>query len=402
MWRSVNRPLHELRRPFVILGNPDCRRVERFQQGLAGLGLETARVIAWTDFVAGTVALTDVVREGAILRIEAPGTAFCTERAILALGADRSVTENRYSRISREEAESLDFDRGQIVCPRQWFLGFRSALLEVERQHGTCAPHTLMNAPKDIVTMFDKPACRERLMKAGLPVPRSLGLIESFDDLQARMRQTDCRRVFVKLTHGSSASGIVAYRNHGDQHHAITTVEMAKRNGNITLYNTRRLQIHRDQGTIAELIDALCLHRAYAEEWIPKAGMDGHTFDLRIVVIGGQACHTVARLSRSPITNLHLLNQRRPWEYTSCRIGQQAADAAIESSEKAMQCFDQSLYAGVDLMFAPGFRRHAVLEINAFGDLLPGTSHKGSDTYTSEILAALRLPIAGDMNSQPC
>ena len=61
---------------------------------------------------------------------------------------------------------------------------------------------------------------------------------------------------------------------------------------------------------IAALIDALCSHRVHVEEWIPKAGLDGHTLDLRVVVIDGTARQIVARLSRSPMTNLHLLNER--------------------------------------------------------------------------------------------
>ncbi len=126
-----------------------------------------------------------------------------------------------------------------------------------------------------------------------------------------------------------------------------------------------------------------------AEEWIPKAGMDGHCFDLRVVVIGGQAQHVVARLSRKPMTNLHLRNPRRSWEFAREYIGPAAAHAALQTGEAALRCFPHSLYAGIDLLFAPGLRRHAVLELNAFGDLLPGTLHEGRDTYTAEILAAL-------------
>ena len=40
-------------------------------------------------------------------------------------------------------------------------------------------------------------------------------------------------------------------------------------------------------------------------------------------------------------------------------------------------------------MFSPGFRRHAVAEVNAFGDLLPGLLVDGRDTYAAQ-LEALR------------
>ena len=40
-------------------------------------------------------------------------------------------------------------------------------------------------------------------------------------------------------------------------------------------------------------------------------------------------------------------------------------------------------------MFSPGFRRHAVAEVNAFRDLLPGLEVAGRDTYAEQIAAVL-------------
>jgi hypothetical protein len=377
------------RRPFYLLGNPDCRRVGRFQQALAGLGMPPAILIPWTQFLAGRIALPDVVPAGAVVRIESPGAAFETEQMLLAIGADIADEETDYARISRGEALALETDRGRIVAPRQWYLGFRAALQKVERQLAACPDHVRMNAPTDIAVMFDKPLCQQALHAAGIPVPRTLGVIGSYNDLVKRMQQAACRRVFVKLAHGSSASGVAAYRTQGTQHQAITTVEMARSNGALLLYNTRRIRVYRDPEVIAELIDALCRHRACAEEWVPKAGLDGCTFDLRVVVIDGTSRHVVARLSHTPLTNLHLLNQRRPREFVQERLGAEAMESALHTCEQALRCFPRSLYAGVDMLFAPGLRRHAVLELNAFGDLLPGTLYGGQDTYTLEIVAAL-------------
>ena len=377
-------------RPVFVLGNPDCRRVERFQQALAGLDLPPANVIAWTDFLAGQVLLPEVLPSGALLRIESPGTLFETERMLLARGAELPDEEAEYNRIFRQEARTLAFDKGRIVCPRQWYLGFRSALKELEEQLSGC-PVVRMNHPPDIALLFDKPECQEILRGAALPAPLQFGVIASYNTLVEKMRAANCQRVFVKLAHGSSASGVVAYRTSGGRHQAVTTTEMARRDGALTLYNSRKIRTYHDSAEIAELIDALCRHRAYAEEWIPKAGIDGHAFDLRIVVIGGQSCHAIARLSRNPMTNLHLRNQRRTWQAAREHIGAGCADAALRTCEKAMTCFPKSLCAGVDVLFAPGFKRHFILECNAFGDLLPGALHEGRDTYAAEILAALAL-----------
>ena len=49
--------------------------------------------------------------------------------------------------------------------------------------------------------------------------------------------------------------------------------------------------------------------------------------------------------------------------------------------------FPGSLYMGIDLLISPDYRSHAILEVNAFGDLLPGVLSRGVDTYTAEVLA---------------
>ena len=41
-----------------------------------------------------------------------------------------------------------------------------------------------------------------------------------------------------------------------------------------------------------------------------KATLDQRAYDIRQLVAGGQAGHAIMRLSRTPITNLHLRNER--------------------------------------------------------------------------------------------
>ena len=72
------------------------------------------------------------------------------------------------------------------------------------------------------------------------------------------------------------------------------------------------------------------------------------------------------------MTNLHLLNTRGEADAVRARMGPEAWEGAMGTCEPVMRCFPGSLYAGIDLLITPDFRRHAVLEVNAFGDLLPG------------------------------
>jgi hypothetical protein len=345
-----------------------------------------ARLVPYADLLAGRVTLPDVVPPGAVVRLESPDEDFEVQRTLLALGAEAAAGE-AYAALPATAVAGLAFERGRILPSRQWYLGFRRALAEIERQLAGCPPHRLMNHPADVAVMFDKRACHRLLDDAGLPVPRALGPVSGFEELRAAMAAAACRRVFVKLAHGSSASGVVAYRTDGRRHRATTTVETVAGGGALRLYNSRRLRTLDDPEQIATLVDAVCRHRVHVEQWLPKAGHDGHTFDLRVVVIAGRSRHTVVRLSRGPVTNLHLDNKRQGPDGLRARMGEAAWAAAAGTCERAVALFRRSLYAGVDLLVLPGLRRHAVLEVNAFGDLLLETLHEGRDTYSTEVLA---------------
>jgi hypothetical protein len=210
------------------------------------------------------------------------------------------------------------------------------------------------------------------------------------------MAQARVRQVFVKLAHGSSASGAVAYRTGGNsRHRAVTTVEMVRDGTQVRLYNTRRVRTLDDVQEIAALVDALCPHQVHVEEWLPKASLGGEAFDLRVLVIGGAARHVVARCSRSPMTNLHLLNRREDAETVRARVGDAAWAAMGDITERAVrEAFPNSLHVGLDVMWTPGFRHLAILEGNAFGDLLPDVLSNGQTTYEAEVESAFRRAAA--------
>ena len=378
---------------FVVLANPGSRRVDLFQAALRGLGLPEARVVPYAELLEERRSLPEVVREGDTVRIESPGKDWDVELALLAAGTE--LMENPcYERLSRRELAGMPFDRGRLLASRQWYLGWCALLERIACQLRQCPPHCLMMDPRDIMIMFDKTACHARLHDAGIAVPPALGPVHSFDELIERMRSAGWSRVFVKPAHGSSASGAVAFEVGGARQQAISTAEVVESPGGLRLYNSRRLQTYRRPAQIARLIDALCRHRVHVERWLPKAGIAGRVFDLRVVVIAGEARQVVVRLSRGPMTNLHLLNERGDPDMVVARMGAAAWAAARETCERAMACFPQSLYGGIDLLVAPGYQRHAVLEVNAFGDLLPGILWQGQDTYTAEVDAMERAGAA--------
>jgi hypothetical protein len=380
---------HQAQPQFVIIGTPGDRRIRLFQQALAAYSLQPARLVSYLDLLAGKILDADMLTPATIVRIESPGKSQPVERALLALGAELAdPDDDNYQPMSRHMLDALPFEKGQLLPSRQWYLGYRHLLkglmpaLQAVR---------LMNRPEDILLMFDKRACHQLLSQHQIAVPAALDPVNSYDEMMSELSARRWSRVFIKPAHGSSASGVIAYRFQGARHQAITTIEMVPDGPGWRFYNTRNIHTYTNPAEIAMLINMFCRQRIHVERWIPKASLGDKVFDCRVVVVAGQARHVVARMSKSPMTNLHLLNQRGDVEALQEMIGADNWQAALHTCEQAASLLRDNLYAGVDLLFAAhNYRRHAILEMNAFGDLLPGVLHRAEDTYSAEIAALLK------------
>ena len=372
----------------VTIANPSSVRVATFQNALRRSGRPPSEVVPYLDLLEGRVSLPQILRAGDLLRIESPGQDFDVERWLIAWGADVD-DEHGPCRIPRDEALRIPYDRGRIHYPRQWFLGFRKLLDHINLQRSECPENRSLNDPSEIVVMFDKPRCQKLLTSLGISCPASIAPVRNYEDLRQRMRAAGMKRVFIKLAHGSSASGVVAFSVGPREVRAVTTVEMVRDSGEIRLYNSRAMRQINDECEIACLVDQLGAEGVQVERWIPKAGFDDHVFDLRVVVIAGKARHVAVRMSRGPITNLHLKNRRGDVAVLRSRMPDGAWEAAMAEAQRAAKAFPGSLHVGVDLLLAPGYCRRAILEVNAFGDLLHGVTDRGLTTHEAELEALI-------------
>jgi hypothetical protein len=371
----------------LIVGNPQNRRIALFQQALRDTGWPAAAVVQYIDLLDGRTTLASRLTPGTLVRIESPERDFAVEKALLRHGLADAEAEGAPV-LSRRRIEDAAFDRGLILYPRQNYLGFRRLLRTLAGDIASIPDVRVMNAPADIEIMFDKRLCHERTRAAGVPVPLSLGPVRSYDELIMRMAAEAQSRVFVKLANGSAASGVVALQQQGRRRIAVSTTELIRTHGSITLYNSRKIRCYTGERDIATLVNTLCREGVHVEQWLPKATLDEHgNFDLRFVVIAGRAEHVVMRQSSSPMTNLHLLNRRGDIDRLRERMGPSHWATLQTTCERATSIFPRSLYAGIDLLLMPDLRRHVVLEMNAFGDLLPNVLHNGLATYSAELAA---------------
>jgi glutathione synthase/RimK-type ligase-like ATP-grasp enzyme len=262
-----------------------------------------------------------------------------------------------------------------------WYRGFRR-LLRGLRRALDARPHLTPTAcPLAVAEMFDKTATSKRLHAAGVPVPSWLAnprdvFAEAADSRQGR----GWRTAYLKLNTGSSATGIIALRPDGAGFHGTTT--LAEIGGGF--FNSRRL-LHLTGAPLQRAAGFLLSEGAFAQEGIPMAQVDGQNFDVRVVCIHGRPAASIFRLSSGPMTNLHLGGRRGA--FGPCRALVPTRDwlDALDHCAEAAACFDAAV-AGIDMVFARGFGRHYVLEVNAFGDFFPGWADaRGRSMHALEI-----------------
>lgn len=337
------------REPVTVVGHPGHRRVESFRAAAGTVGLPTT-LLPWADVLAGRLP----ARLGPV-RIDSPAEDAAVDRAIRRLGGGGA-------HLSHGEVAELD----------EWYAGLLTATRRVLDTPGARADTTAA----DLAALFDKRATRERLTAAAVPVPPPAPAGADPGDLPPG-------RWFVKPAFGSSAVGV----------HAVEVGRTAGRvrvRGHVEhdpatdrLHATLRPHVSTGRAARALLTRLQRAGTLHVERWVPKATSRGRALDLRVVVIGGVARHTVVRTSRGPITNLHLGNARGDLAAVQARLGARWADA-MAVCEGAAACFPDTPTVGVDLLVGADWRTVAVAEVNAFGDLLPGVIHDGQDTYAAQ------------------
>ncbi|CAA6829806.1 MAG: FIG00638667: hypothetical protein [uncultured Aureispira sp.] len=369
---------------FTLIGNPENRRCQYFIAAVKSQGFTAPFVVSYLDILQQKVDLTNILAQTDYLKIESPGENRAVSQAFLKRGVEHPLL-GPAAAISLSEIQQLPFEKGRIQFLRQHHLGFVHFLDQLQKAIEAQAQLKLMNSIKGIQLMFDKTACHQHFVQHQIAVPSALYTIQNYEDLRSKMQIKGWQRVFIKPIHGSSASGVIAFRTKGNKVQAITSVELVKEQASFKLFNSLKIRIYNDATEIAHLVDTLAKEGILVEQWIPKASLEGGSFDLRMVVIGGKTQQVVVRQSQSPMTNLHLGNQRGTIEEVKALIGLEKWQAMQLLAEQAAASLPKTLYVGMDVMISNTFKKNYILEANAFGDLLPNVFINQMDTYTSTI-----------------
>ncbi|MGF6357644.1 hypothetical protein ABIE27_005605 [Paenibacillus sp. 4624] len=420
-------------KPLLLIGNPDNRRTAGLQEARKRMGMKPAAVLAYEKLLqtwrhGGSLAeLVPSISPSLLIRLDAPGEHWEVERGLLHLGAvdyegfggivlsnpstsfessnlsvpnDLISSMNQATResFSAEAALTLEQQWGRIYAPAQWFRGWKACLDRIAREAREVWPDVqFWNDPDEIGMMFDKRQCQLHLTRHGISVPPILPSsepIQCWEQLRAAMDASRMHRVFVKLACGSAASGVVAYQVNPrtGAEIAVTTVGMETTQGRTLFYNEGKLQRYTHLEEIRTLLDWLCAEGAQIERWMPKATLNQRAYDIRQLVAAGQAGHAVMRLSHTPITNLHLRNERMlPAE---AGLPEPHMSIIQRAAQDTMLTFPNSWSAGIDVMLTSGMEPRAyVLDVNPFGDLLYRVKHQELTPYEWEMKLLRKEPV---------
>ena len=385
----LNTIFERAQRHWVIVGNPGCRRVEGFLGRLDEYGQKNIDVIAYRDLILGRVDLATKLSSDSILRIESAAEQIETRQLLMMLGRQKAIEEG--SPVADESDIDIERKQGNFSHPlwsRQIYNGFCDLLFKIG-QHADSSKCNVMNAPSDTAILFDKARCQKLFSDHRISIPSFVGQPRNYDEVRSMVR--DVGRGMLKTAHGSGASGCIALHSQGDRIRGLTPLRPITIENRSMLYCRTSISVYTDELELAAIVNRLCQEHCHLEKWLPKAKFGNRNFDVRVVTIDVIACHRVARLSHGPFTNLNLKNERIPLDTlaseTRC-LDTHTLNRLNEISEMTASLFPRSIVLGVDALISPN-GQIAILEANAFGDLLPGVYHRGQDTYSVEIRVAL-------------
>jgi hypothetical protein len=365
------------RLPLVVVGHPEHKRVERFVRAVLEAGHERPRVVAHAELLRDPERLLELPDEPCFVRIESLGQSADADRALLRLGHAGAVADGRCRVITGVEIDR-PFRRGELVAPKQLHFGLLRYLRALDRVARARPSWRFLTAPLAIGELFDKNRTAERLALADLTTTRRVFADDS-DALLATLEAQRCT-LYVKLFHGSSASGLAVVRSNGRTFAMNSTVA---REGD-RFFNSRRIHRYDRPDAARPVLDFLFAEGARVEHAIPKARFAGRHVDLRVLVVGFEPAVIVLRTSAHPITNLHLGGRPGDVDAFRASVPADAWSRALDACTGAAELFD-SFQLGVDLVLRPHTGEHTILEANAFGDLLPGARAHGREVFEHEV-----------------
>lgn len=363
---------------FLIIGNPDNRRVTRFEKALHDEGFPRPLIFSHLSLLEQPDRLLDISDDALVVRIDALGEDWTVQSRLLQLGQPAAEQQGRCQIASCREIE--DRDAWEVLAPRQAHFGLLSYLHMLERRFNARPTWRQLAPTGEIACLFDKHATARRIEQLGVAVPPALPAGVDSAALQQELTARNWPSVFIKLTCGSSASGLAVFRHRASRVTVFTT--LLRQRGR--WFNSLRVQRLESAQAVETTLRFLFAEGARVEKEVPKAKQAGRFGDLRVLTIAGHPEFVVLRQNHHPITNLHLGGTRGDVDRLRTRMGDASWSRLLATCRQLAAGF-RSHQLGLDVAIGPDLKTHWVIEANAFGDLLPGLVHRGRSVYQTQL-----------------
>lgn len=246
-----------------------------------------------------------------------------------------------------------------------------------------------LNSPSVIAGVLDKRACKERLLQAGLPVTETVQVPVRSNEgnisaqmLLGQMHRQRIHQVFIKPVKGSGAAGVSALRCQ-PRTGKMALYSCAQIQADGTLVNTKCLRRFSETKEVLALLDRILALDCVVERWYAKTEYQGYSYDLRAVVQDGRLDFLLGRLSKGPITNLHLNNQ--PVEVGALGLPGHILEAIAGLCRKSMEIYPGLRSAGIDILLEKGSMNPRIIEMNAQGDLIYQDIYSTNSIYVHQV-----------------
>lgn len=237
------------------------------------------------------------------------------------------------------------------------------------------------NHPFDIAEALDKRKCKRKLRESGIAVTEMYE--EKFsckEELFAFMREHRLHQVFIKPVKGSGAAGVSALRLSPSKGKTVLYTCAALDQNEIV--NTKSLyRLEGEDGAV--LLDKLLELDCVVEKWYRKSVFEGYCYDLRVIVQDKQIDYILPRLSKGPITNLHLNNHSM--EFGQLNLDNAVLEDIAEVCIRAAGCYPGLKSIGMDVLLERGSQKPYIIEMNAQGDLLHKDVYHENKIYRRQI-----------------
>lgn len=356
-------------RQAVLLGNAGTKRTDYFMQA-AQKGKLPVFFVDWKDYEIWKEQLWD--GQERIVKIDPPLWESCLLGELDSLVCDYKRKLDEMSLAAKS-------------CYTAGGAGESSELLRI-KAGSVCS---FLNDPRAIAQLLDKRECKKRLEKAGLAVTNTLAEVldcakeeEPAAQLVEIMRRTENCQVFIKPVNGSGAAGVSAFRIQ-PKTGRMALYTCALEHSEYGLVNTKRLRCFRGRREVFALLNQILRLGCIVERWYAKAQYGEYSYDLRAVVLDRRVEFLLGRLSKGPITNLHLNNH--PLEASALGIPGEVLEKIGCLCQEAMGCFPGLRCAGIDLLLEKGSLRPQIIEMNAQGDLMYQDIFHKNQIYCREV-----------------